>query len=78
MNLTVTRAESCGWGGFRRFYDEGVEFFKSDFTDPLRFLMRIFWKYQLTLTRPIGLPPNAPVAQKSADKRWLIADSAKK
>ena len=27
----------------------------------------------LTLTRPIGLPPNAPVAQKIADQRWLIA-----
>ena len=29
---------------FRRFQGAGVEFFKSDLTDPLRFLMRIFWK----------------------------------
>ena len=30
---------------FRRFQGEGVEFFfKLDLTDPLRFLMRIFWK----------------------------------
>ena len=35
-------------------------------------------EYKLTLTRPIGLPPHAPVAQKSADQRWLIANSAKK
>ena len=27
--------------------------------------------FLLTLTRPIGLPPNTPVAQKIADKRWL-------
>ena len=27
--------------------------------------------------RPIGLPPQAPVAQKIADQRWLIAISAK-
>ena len=32
----------------------------------------------LTLTRPMGLPPHAPVAQKIADQRWLIANSAKK
>ena len=31
----------------------------------------------LTLTRPIGLPPHAPVAQKIADQCWLIASSAK-
>ena len=31
----------------------------------------------LTLTRPISLPPHTPVAQKIADKRWLIANSAK-
>ena len=31
----------------------------------------------LTLTHPIGLPPHAPVVQKIADKRWLIANSAK-
>ena len=31
----------------------------------------------LTLTRPIGLPPNAPVAQKIAYYRSLIANSAK-
>ena len=30
-----------------------------------------------TLTSPIGLPPHAPVLQKSADQRWLIANSAK-
>ena len=29
---------------FRHLQGEGVEFFKSDITDPLRFLMRIFWK----------------------------------
>ena len=32
-------------------------------------------KYQngrLTLTRPIGLPPHAPIAQKIADQRWRI------
>ena len=28
-------------------------------------------------TRPIGLPPHAPVAQKIADQRWLIASSTK-
>ena len=31
----------------------------------------------LTLTHPIGLPPHASVAQKIADQRWLIANSAK-
>ena len=31
----------------------------------------------LTLMRPIGLPPHAPVAQKIADQRWPIANSAK-
>ena len=31
----------------------------------------------LTLARPIGLPPHTPVAQKTADQRWLIANSAK-
>ena len=31
--------------------------------------------FLLTLTRPIGLPPYSPVAQKIADKRWLIANS---
>ena len=29
---------------FRHFQGEGVDFFKSDLTEPLRFLMRIFWK----------------------------------
>ena len=29
---------------FRRFKGERAEFFFSDLTDPLRFLMRIFWK----------------------------------
>ena len=32
----------------------------------------------LNLTRPIRLAPHAPVAQKIADQRWLIANSAKK
>ena len=32
---------------------------------------------KLTLMRPIGLPPHAPFAQKSADQRWLITNSAK-
>ena len=32
---------------------------------------------KLTFTRPIGLPPHAPVTQKSADQRWLIVNSAK-
>ena len=32
---------------FRHFQGEGVEFFKSDLTDPLRLLMRIFWKIQI-------------------------------
>ena len=36
--------------------------------------MEIFWK--LTLSRPIGLPPHALVAQKIADQRLLIANSA--
>ena len=31
----------------------------------------------LTLTLPVGLPPHAPDAQKIADQRWLIANSAK-
>ena len=35
------------------------------------------WEIFLTLTRPISLPPHAPVAQKIADKRWFIAYSAK-
>ena len=36
------------------------------------------WNYfQKPYTRPIGLPPHAPVAQKIADQRWLIANSAK-
>ena len=34
-------------------------------------------KSGLTLTRPSGLPPHTPVVQKIADKRWLIANSAK-
>ena len=29
---------------FGRFQGERGKFFKSDLTDPLRFLMRIFWK----------------------------------
>ena len=34
---------------FRRFQGEGVEFFfKSDLTDPLRFLMRIFLKLPIS------------------------------
>ena len=33
---------------------------------------------KLTLTRSIGLPPHTPVAQKIADQRWLIANSAKR
>ena len=33
---------------------------------------------QLTLTRPIGLPPLTLAAQKIADQRRLIANSAKK
>ena len=42
-----------------------------------------FWSIRelfkiLTLTRPIGLPFHAPVAQKIADQRWHIANSAKK
>ena len=32
---------------------------------------------EFTLTRPIGLPPHTPVAQKIADQPWLIADSTK-
>ena len=32
---------------------------------------------KLTLTRPIGLPSHAPVAQKIADQYWLIANSTK-
>ena len=35
--------------------------------------MACFEENYLTLTRPIGLPPHAPVAQKIADQRWLIA-----
>ena len=31
----------------------------------------------LTLTRPIGLLPHAPIAQKIADQRWLIANLEK-
>ena len=31
----------------------------------------------LTLTRPIGLPPHTPVAQKIADQRELIPSLAK-
>ena len=31
----------------------------------------------LTLTRPIGLPPHALIAQKNADQRWLITNSEK-
>ena len=31
----------------------------------------------LTLKRSIGLPPDTPVAQKIADQRWHIANSAK-
>ena len=34
------------------------------------------WMF-LTLKHPIGFPPDAPIAQKIADQRWLIADSAK-
>ena len=42
------------------------------------YLICIWKKQNLTLTRPIGLPPHAPVAQKIADQRWLIANLAKK
>ena len=31
----------------------------------------------LTLTRPIGLPPHALIAQKNADQRWLITSLEK-
>ena len=34
-------------------------------------------KHYLTLRRPIGLHPHAPVAQKIANQRWLIANSSK-
>ena len=34
-----------------------------------RFLSMINHPQTLTLTRPIGLPPHAPVAQKTADQR---------
>ena len=33
---------------------------------------------ELTLTRPIGLPPHAPVAQKVAEQCTLIASLVKK
>ena len=38
----------------------------------------IFFKLRDSLTRPIGLSPHTSVAQKIADQRCLIADSAKK
>ena len=38
---------------------------------------RFEWIKKLTLTRPIGLPPYALVAQKITDQRWLIVNSAK-
>ena len=37
----------------------------------------IYHMFYLTLTWPIGLPPHAPVAQKNADQRSLIANSSK-
>ena len=47
--------------------------------------LKVVWSYKvirtasdLTLSRRIGLAPHAPVAQKIADQRWLIANSAKK
>ena len=41
-------------------------------------LLPVYNGLQLTLRRPIGLPPHIPFAHKIADQRWLIADSAKK
>ena len=55
---------------FRRFQGEGVVFFKSDLTCPLQiFDAHLLENTNLTLTRPIGIPPHAPVAQKIADQR---------
>ena len=34
--------------------------------------------YNLILTRPINLLPHTPIAQKIANQRWLINNSAKK
>ena len=42
-----------------------------------KFQYDIIFFETLTVTRPISLPPPATVAQKIADQRWLIANSAK-
>mgnify|MGYP005658069703 CR=1 FL=1 len=39
--------------------------------------MVICFNFELTLTRPIGLLPLAPIAQKIADLRLLVANSGK-
>ena len=51
------------------FWNSDQKFHAEQFSGPC---------YNLTLTRPIGLPLQAPVAEKIADQRWLIANPAKK
>ena len=59
--------------------DEDIHQLRLEQEELLEEIERKIWKFllYLTLTRPIGLPPHAPVAQKIADQRWLIANSAK-
>ena len=52
-----------------------IEKFLQNFKNDLGFGSIL--NFYLTLTRPIGLPPHAPVAQKIAGQRWLIANLAK-
>ena len=57
---------------FRKFRQAGCGVGPRDTTTFLK-----YQRFSLTLTHPIGLPPHAPIAQKIADQRWLIANSVK-
>ena len=79
-----TEAEQVSWmiGTFRPSF--------STWHEPMKKFIKFYEKFffpskhwsvvkeaLLTLASPIALPPHAPVVQKIADQRWLIANSEK-
>ena len=70
LTSLVSKVEGCAHvtqvAGRYLVHDGDVkELHQTDFTDQVNFFLFL----GLTLTRTIGLPPHAPVAHKSADKR---------
>ena len=49
--------------------DPEIEFLAKSISKPEGCATAMPTAWELTLTRPIGLPPHAPVAQKTADQR---------